>query len=159
MKKWTLILLLGVSLSACKKEQVDVFVVDPVSVKQSGNKQNLKSDLQFLSIAYTDLFGNQISNRDLQALMAGYNSIGDKQVIIDRIVRKMLTNSGIDRPSSAEMRDDIESFVKASFQRFFVREPSEMEVWYFTSVIEKNPDIQPEEIYYVLMSSEEYRYF
>ena len=159
MKKLIAIACLVLTLTSCKRETLDVFVVDPIQVNQSKDRDNLKSDLQFISIAYADLFGSQISNRDLQALMSGYNSVGDKQLVIDRIIRKLLTSPGINKPNAVTMRSDLDAFIQESFKRFFVRDAAEMEVWYFKSVIEENPDIQPEEIYYVLMSSEEYRYY
>lgn len=158
MKKTLLIALIFVFVS-CKKETITQYEVEPVHLKQSGNKSNLKSDLQFVSIAYSDLFGVQISANDLNVILAGYNSVGDKSLIIDRIIRKLLSAGGIDKPTDADMRANLDAFIEACFERFFVRKATEMETWFFKSKIEANPQLKPEDIYYVLMSSNEYRYY
>lgn len=147
------------ALISCQKEPAYVYEINPVNVTRSKDKSNLKSDLQFVSIAFADLFGSQISANDLNTILEGYNSVGDKGLVIDRVLRKMLTLNGIIKPSSTEMRADLNAFIQESFERFLVREPAEMELWFFTSILEKNATLQPEDVYYALMTSTEYRYY
>lgn len=158
MKKAILFLSIALVLS-CQKEVNYQYELTPVSLTQSKDKGNLKSDLQFVSIAYSDLFGAQISANDLHTILEGYNSLGDKGLIIDRVLRKMLSVNGIIKPDGATMRADIEGFLTESFERFLVRKPAEMELWYFKSILEKNTNLEPEDIYYALMTSIEYRYY
>lgn len=159
MKKLLLILLCVSSLAACKKEMVNVYEINPVHVSPNGQKANLKSDLQFVSIAYSDLFGKQISAQELNALIAGYNSVGDKALVIDLIIRNLLVQPGIIKTNQAAMQSDPETFINETFERFFIREPSEMERWYFSDIILSNSQLLPEDIYYALMSAEEYRHY
>ncbi len=158
MKKVLLFLSLALFFS-CQKEVQYQYELTPLNLTQSKDKSNLKSDLQFVSIAYSDLFGSQISANDLNTILEGYNSVGDKGLIIDRVLRKMLSANGILKPDAATMRADMEAFLTESFERFLVRKPAEMELWYFTSILEKNQAIAPEDIYYALMTSTEYRYY
>ncbi|TNE79296.1 MAG: hypothetical protein EP332_11340 [Bacteroidetes bacterium] len=158
MKK--LLLIFGlVSLFSCQKELKYAYELEPVNLSQSKDKSNLKSDLQFVSIAYSDLFGKQIAASDLNVILEGYNSVGDKGVVIDRVLRKMLAVNGIIKPDASVMRADLDAFIEESFERFLVRKPAEMERWFFASIMEKNSALQPEDIYYALMTSTEYRYY
>jgi len=160
MKKALIGLTLLLALSSCKREQVNQYVIDDQHVSgNSSNKISQKSDLQLISIAYSDLFGKQISPSELNVLIAGYNAVGDKGLIIDRVIRRMLSAQGIQKPTDSEMRADPDEFVKDCFRKFYVREPSELELWYFTKTINENGTIKPEDIYYVMMSAEEYRYY
>lgn len=146
-------------LTSCRKEIENVYAIDPVYVSQSGQKNNLKSDLQFVSIAYSDLFGQQISTTELNAMLAGYNSVGDKALVIDLIIRNLLVKPGIIKSSQLEMQNDPDAFIDETFERFFVREANEMEKWYFGNSINSNSQLLPEDIYYALMSAEEYRHY
>lgn len=159
MKKIILYFLFIGLLTSCKKEISNVYEIAPVNVRQSGEKGNLKSDLQFISIAYSDLFGTQISASELNSLLSGYKAVGDKTLIIDVILRNLLVKPGIVKIDQATMRADPEAFVKSSFERFFVREPTEMETWFFANLINENNQFLPEDIYYALMRAEEYRYY
>ncbi len=159
MKRTYWILILGIVLVSCRKEIRNVYEIDPVHVGQRGSKTHLKSDLQFVSIAYSDLFGRQISTQELNTLIAGYNSVGDKGLVIDLIVRNLLQKPGIVKETASEMQSDPEAFVKKTFERFFIRKPSEMETWFFSDLIRENSDLNPEDFYYALMSTEEYRYY
>lgn len=136
-----------------------MYEIAPVNVRQSGEKGHLKSDLQFISIAYSDLFGKQISTAELNALISGYKAVGDKPLIIDLIVRNLLVKPGIVTINQATMQADPEAFIKGAFERFFIREPTEMETWFFTNLINENQQFLPEDIYYALMRAEEYRYY
>lgn len=159
MKKLLTALVLVLLFSSCRKEVENVYAIDPVYVSQNGQKNNLKSDLQFVSIAYSDLFGQQISATELNALLAGYNSVGDKALVIDLIIRNLLVKPGIIKTTQQEMQNDPDAFIEATFERFFVREASEMEKWFFGNSIKSNSQLLPEDIYYTLMSAEEYRHY
>lgn len=152
-------LFLFLALSSCKKEVPTVYELNPVSVRKGGAKTNFKTDLQLVSIAYADLFGKQIGTQELNVLIDGYKAVGDKSLVIDLIIRNMLNNQEVIKPSTQTMRGDIEKFLFETYERFFNRNPNELELWFFKDLIEKNPELLPEDIYYALMSSEEYRFY
>lgn len=157
-----LIFLLSVFfLWACKPtENIYLYEVNDVSVTQSGiDKKNPKSDLEFISLAYSDLFGKTIPENSLQSMVLAYNAMGDKALIADLIIRNMLNSPEADVPTNQEMRADVEGFIVATFKKFYVREPGEYELWYFRSLIDGDSQITPEIIYYAFLTSDEYRFY
>ena len=76
-----LIISLIITGSSCKKELTKeyVYIVDSVNVTKSGvYKPNTKNNIEFISIAYSDLFGATISNDKLTNLSIAYDAFGDK---------------------------------------------------------------------------------
>lgn len=160
MKHTALVISLLLLLLSCKKETLYTYEVNEVNVQQPGvDKPNIKTDLEFISIAYTDLFGNTIPSDKLEDLSLAYVSFGDKQSIIDMIILNFMEESGVQIPSRAEMEADVESFVESSYQKFFVRQPNAFEKWFVSEKIKENSDLSPELVYYAFMTSEEYRYY
>jgi hypothetical protein len=147
--------------SACSQtETVYLYEVNEVEVSQPGvDKNSLKSDLEFISLAFSDLFGTTLTENQLLTLVTGYNAIGDKGLVADVIIRNFLNNPGADVPTTQEMKADVPAFIKATYRRFYVREPGEYELWYFENLIANDPDVTPEIIYYAFLTSDEYRYF
>ena len=154
-------IILILSLSACKPvEDLYIYEVNEVEVVQPGiDKNSPKTDLEFISLAYSDLYGKTISNELLNSMVLSYNSLGDKTIISDLLIRNMLNSPEADIPSNQEMRNDIDGFIKATFNKFYVREPGEYELWYFRNLIQGDPDLTPELLYYAFLTSDEYRFY
>lgn len=155
-------MLLSIALLVSCQGGQDVYLyeVDEVEIKSTNlDKNNLKTDLEFLSLAYSDLFGTTISENALTQMVNSYNSVGDKLLIADYIIRNMINAPGASVPTNQAMRADIETFVQDAYKKFFVREPSEYERWHFQQLIEQDTDIRPEQIYYAFLTSDEYRYY
>jgi hypothetical protein len=154
---WCVALLL---LAGCKKEKIYTYEVDDVTVEQPGAlKPNVKSDLEVLSIAYSDLFGTTIPADALEALALSYQSFGDKRLVMDMVILNFLNDPNVQMPSDATMRADIEGFVDASYRKFFVREPSAFERWFVSDLIRKDAGLTPDLVYYAFMTSAEYRFY
>ena len=87
MKNRNTFLLIGLillaSLIGCKDpDPLYQYEVNNVAVTQPGiDKGNIKSELEFISLAYTDLFGTPLTNAQLLNLVAAHNSLGDKGLI------------------------------------------------------------------------------
>ena len=80
----------------CKKETQYIYDVNPVTVEQEGGiKQHPKTTTEFISIAYSDLFGSTISNADLQKLNVAYSAFGDRKLIEDMIIKNFFFQAGI----------------------------------------------------------------
>ncbi|MEL6649211.1 MAG: hypothetical protein AAFQ87_00255 [Bacteroidota bacterium] len=155
------LLVLGLSLVACQGGQdVYLYEVNEVDIRSTNlEKNNLKSDLEFLSLVYSDLFGTTVPENTLTQMLNSYNSIGDKTLIADYLIRNMLNAPNAGVPSDQEMRGDVEAFIGATYKKFYVREASEYERWYLKQAIEQDPDLSPEQIYYAFLTSDEYRYY
>lgn len=144
----------------CKKEKVYIFEVEDVSVTQPGaDKPNIKTDEEFISIAYSDLFGTNITQTELEELSLAYISFGDKRAVIDWIILNFLNDQSVDVPTDPEMRADVNAFVDGAFQKFLVRDANEFEKWWIANKIEEETDITPELAYYAFMTSNEYRFY
>lgn len=161
MRKLLLLPLIALLVvSGCKKETFFTYEVEDVDVSQPGAvKPNVKSDLEFISIAYTDLFGSTISPSQLQDLALAYQSLGDKRTAIDMIILNFLNESGLQIPSNTTMRADVDGFVEDTYRKFLVREPSAYEKWFVVNHIETDNGITPEMVWYAFMTCQEYRFY
>ena len=152
-------LFLVVLAGACK-EKLTVYDVNDLEITQPGaDKPNVKSDEEFISIAYSDLFGTTISRDQLDVLSLAYVSFGDKRLIIDMIIRNFLNEPTADIPTALEMNADPEKFVTDAFRKFLIREPNEFEKWYISNLIISDTAVSPEVVYYGFMTCNEYRFY
>ena len=62
-------------------------------------------------------------------------------------------------PSDSTMRADIDAFVKDTYRRFLVRDPSEAEKTWFHNYIEADPNVTPEIVYFSFAMSNEYLFY
>lgn len=160
MKRILHIAILGILLVSCTEVEHNLYEVDQVNVNDDSATKGLKkSDLQLMSIMFTDVFGRSISQNELQNLADVYNSFGDKQVIIDRLTWNMVNDAGADLPDQTMYANNPEGLVNLLFTRYYSREPNEMEVWYYTNWMQENPNLEVKHLAFVLLSSEEYKYY
>jgi hypothetical protein len=161
MKKLLLIpLICLLALGACKNEKRYIYEVEEQEIYQSANdKKNLKTTTQFISIAYNDLFGSNITTQQLQQFDVALQAFGDKNVIQEMIVKNLINRGGTQIPSDIAMRGDLPSFVEQTYLRIYNRKPNEFEAWKLKDMVEKNADITAKMVYYSLMTSEEYKYY
>lgn len=158
LKYFTLIVAILLLFTACKKEYI--FGVDDVDVVQnSASKNNVKTTTEFVSIAYSDVFGTTIPQNYLTKLSLAYLSFGDKKLVEDIIIKNMLNAPGVQLPSQQTMLADIDLFVTNTYKKFYNREPGEYELWKMKQLIEADQTITPELIYYAFLTSDEYRYY
>ena len=162
IKLKTLLLFLGVVflITSCKKETDFIYGVTDVDIqKPDANKPNVKSTFTFISIAYSDLFGANISQTQLVELQTAYAAFGDHRLIEQMIIKNFLNDVGIDIPSQTEMNADVEQYIKDSYVKFFNRLPNEFELWHIENEIAGDDTMTPELIYFAMMTSNEYRYY
>jgi hypothetical protein len=153
------VLALG-AFSGCQKEKNIIYDVNDVNVNRpEGNKDYVKSLAEFISIAYTDLFGQNISQAQLQKLAVPYSGFGDLKLIEDMIIKNFLNSPSVVVPSDTDMRANVDQFIADTYQKFFNRNPNEFELWHMKNLIDENADITPELVYYAIMTSNEYRYY
>jgi len=147
-------------LSSCKKDTNYIYEVDDVTVSQAGGeKGNVKTTTEFISIVYSDLFNTTIPTGVLVNLQKSYEAFGDKKLIEDRIVRHFLDSSAVQIPSDATMRANIPLFVDETILRFFNRNPDAFEKYFIVNIIQANTDVTPMMVYYACLTSDEYRYY
>tara|TARA_Y100000385_G_scaffold287039_1_gene350346 strand:- start:172 stop:660 length:489 start_codon:yes stop_codon:yes gene_type:complete len=146
---------------ACSKDPNYLFEVENVEINQaSDDKNRLKTDIEFVSIAYNDLYGQNISQGELDDIITVYKSFGDKSLVIEMIIRKFISNEDSQIPNiNRASKQTVEQFVQETYETIFNRTPNAFEKWYLTDYIQNHQEIDAEMIYYALMTSNEYRYY
>ena len=149
------------TLVSCKKEKKVTYHVNDVNITQNAAvKDHLKSTTEFISIAYSDIFGTVISTDKLADLSTMYKAFGDKKLIEEMVIKNFLNEptiqiSQIDRTSEIT----IQNFVTDSYKKLFNRTPDEYELWFVADSIVKDSDLTAELVYFSLMTANEYRYY
>ncbi|MBT5616046.1 MAG: hypothetical protein HOJ77_07285 [Flavobacteriales bacterium] len=160
MKK--IIFLLSVlTLVSCKKEKKAVYGLNDVDISQnSANKDYLKSTTEFISIAYSDIFGTVISINKLADLTKIYKAFGDKKLIEQMVIKNFLNEPSIQIPQiDRSSASTINTFTQNMYIKLYNRTPDEYELWFISNMIENDTDLTSELIYFSLMTANEYRYY
>jgi len=156
-----LCILLSIVCFACTKDDPKyVYKIQDIEISEPGAKKpNVKTSTEYISIAYSDAFGSTISNDLLNDLKKIYIAFGDLGVTEDLIIRNFLNASSAEVPTLVEMNQDIKQFVIDAYKKVYNRLPNEYEQWFLTNLIQNDSDVTPEVVYYVLMTSNEYRQY
>lgn len=146
--------------AACTKEKDMIYEVNPVQVT-SGNsvKNHVKNTSEFVSIAHADLFGTPVSQSELVKLNTVYTAFGDKKIVEDIIVKNYLNDPAVNIPSTPAVNGDTAKFITNTYKKFYNREPDVFEAYYMKEQVRLNASLDPLVIYYVFMTSDEYRFY
>ncbi|MEM7372256.1 MAG: hypothetical protein AAF587_26800 [Bacteroidota bacterium] len=155
------LLCLGACLVSCQEREVDfVYQLNQADVSASEiNKNQEKTLEQYISILHANLFQKALSADELVELRDCMTSIGDKELGKQMIVSNFMNHPAIILPTKEDMRTDIDKFIKDTFRRFLIREPTEAELAYFRNLIQRQPGITPELVFTAFAMSDEYRYY
>ena len=148
-------------LFSCKKAKNVIYQLNDVTIEQnSANKDHLKSTTEFISIAYSDIFGTVISTNKLADLTTIYKAFGDKKLIEQMVIKNFLNEPTIQIPQiDRSSMSTINNFVTDAYKKLYNRNPDEYELWFVADLITKDDDLTAELVYYSLMTSNEYRYY
>ena len=160
MKKILVLTILLIGFTSCNKETEYIYEVNDVQVRQDIiGKGILKSTIEFLSIAYSDIYGNTISQNQLNRLSLLYLAFGDKKLLEDLLIKNMINRPEALLPSNQTMRADVDLFVVNAYQKLYNRSPNELEVFTLKKNINENAQMTADMVYYAMMTSDEYRYY
>jgi hypothetical protein len=149
-----------VGTTSCKKKKEYVYEITPVTAKkESRNKNSIKTPNEFISLAYSDLFGVSIASKKLLLLNEGYTLFGDKKYVESIIIRNLLNDPQLQLISTQNMRANPKDFVTKAYKTLFAREVTEYELQYLTNYINTTPTLTSKLFYHSLLSSNEYRYY
>lgn len=146
--------------ASCQEEYYYVYGIEDVNIKPvNSEKDKPKTHTQYISILYANMFQKAIGpNQMLQALNA-IESIGDKQVAYDMLVSKYMNDPDVKIPSEESMRNNPEQFVRDTYTRFLVRQPTEAELQWMINYIESRPSLTPELVYFSFATSNEHAHY
>ena len=106
------------------------------------------------------MYGQNISQGELDDIITVYKSFGDKSLVIEMIIRKFISNEDSQIPNiNRASKQTVEQFVQETYETIFNRTPNAFEKWYLTDYIQNHQEIDAEMVYYALMTSNEYRYY
>ncbi len=141
-------------------ENTYVYEVNEINVEpNNAEKDKIKASGQYIAILYANLFQTALSPSELVDYAELIASIGDKQVAYETIIAKFLSSPDVVIPSKSEMDSNVGQFVIDTYQRFYVRNPSQAEKTYFVNYLESRPDVTPELVYFSFATSAEYNYY
>lgn len=147
-------------LTACKKEPERIYELHAVEARGfSGNKTKPKTKEQYISILYTNLFQTALSGNQLVQIINTMESIGDKELAREVIISNFMNRPGVILPSIDYMRNETDSFLDETYERFFVRKPTEAERQWFKNFLQSNPQVTTELVYYAFALSDEYLFY
>lgn len=158
--KSILVLTAIVAFASCSKEKRVVFGVVPQAVyEDKARKTKRKSDAEYISILYTNLYQTPISTNQLYKTQNIIFSIGDRNVASELVLSNYFNTLTLKIPTNSEMRSNIDSFVENTYKRFYLRYPSEGEKTFFKNYITNNSNVSVEMVYTAFAVSDEYQYY
>ncbi len=146
-------------LQACRKQD-DIYELEtPLLQADNSSKTKLKTNEQFINILYTQLFQTAPTEDYLSALSTILTSIGDQLLAREVVIANFFNTPEVQLPSNEEMRNDIGTFVDATYKNFYLRHAGAAEKAWVTRFIETQPDFTPELVYFAFALSNEYLYY
>jgi len=146
-------------VSACKKETYDYNITDQEVQPPNAGKTKLKTDGQYVSILYANLFQTALSSNQLFQITQCIESVGDKDLVREVVISNFMNRPDVIIPSDSLMRADIDQFMEETYERFYVRHMTEAERTWFRNYIENHPNVRPELIYFSFALSNEYLFY
>jgi hypothetical protein len=160
MRNFYISILCIACLFACTKEKKVVFGVRPeVLYEDKAKKTKKKSDAEYISILYTNLYQTPISPNQLYKTQNVIFSIGDHNVASELVLSNYFNTTGLKIPTDGQMRNNIDSFVTTTYKRFYLRLPSEGEKTFFKNYISLNSNVTVEMVYTAFAASDEYQFY
>ena len=157
MKKIVVILLLVLTvLSGCRKDDPVKYGLNSTDIlTPSVNKDKQKTPAQYIAVLYVNLFQQAISTADQVEIERLLRSIGDKRLAYELIISSYMNDPQVILPAYTDMRADLDQFIIETYERFYVRPPSQLELEYMKNYLENNTDITPELVYFAFAISDE----
>lgn len=147
-------------LGACRPDDQYLYEVNTVDLMASNDhKSREKSDEQYIATLYANLFQKSISGDRMAEIKDAISSVGDKDLARQLVISRFLNDPAVMIPTQEDMRSNLESFVRMTYERFMIRPPSQAELLYLVNYLEKNPQLTPEMVYLSFLLSEEYQFY
>lgn len=110
MRKILFVCLLFFVISSCKKDLS--YGIDPITtMPPNAQKTKLKSNEQYISILYANLFQKAMSANELVEINHCIEGFGDVETIHEVILSNFMNRSDVIIPSDSLMRADIGAFL------------------------------------------------
>lgn len=145
---------------SCKKEIRVSYQVDDFNITETkSQKIKAKNEAEYISILYTNLFQEAISPSILYQTQNVMYSIGDQDAAKEMLLSNYFNLPSILIPSTEDMHRNSEKFITETYKRFYLRQPSQAELYYFKNYIKSNPKLTVEMVYTAFAASDEYGFY
>ena len=151
----------GSFFTSCKKQETkyEYDVINEDILPANVNKTRLKTTDQYVAILYANLFQKALSSNNLFTISQCFDSVGDQILARQILIANLMKKSGVIIPTTVDMNADMDKFIKDTYVRFYVRNPTESEKAYMKKMIQADPNITPELVYMSFALSDEYSYY
>jgi hypothetical protein len=147
-------------LAACtEKENLSYGLQDQVVYEDKTQKTKRKSESEYISILYTNLYQQPISPNQLYKTQQVVQSIGDRTLAWEMLLSNYFNKPGIQMPDEAFMRAETDSFINMAYRRFYLRRPGEAERAWFRNFIRNRSDATVEMVFTAFAASDEYAFY
>ena len=147
-------------LAACtEKENLSYGLQDQVVYEDKTQRTKRKSESEYISILYTNLYQQPISPNQLYKTQQVVQSIGDRTLAWEMLLSNYFNKPGIQMPDEAFMRAETDSFINMAYRRFYLRRPGEAERAWFRNFIRNRSDATVEMVFTAFAASDEYAFY
>ena len=154
------VFILALGLMACREKNSFIYEVNELETEaQNSTKGTLKTERQYISILYANLFQKALSANEMVEIIDLIEACGDKETVHEVIISSFMNSPNKIIPTDSVMRSDLPAFVDDTYRRFFVRPPSEAEKSWFVNFISNNDKVIPELVYISFALSNEYQFY
>ncbi len=163
--KILIFLFLGlVVATGCKKKEEfnEIYELDEFNaLPPSSGKLKVKTDEQYVSILYSNLFQEAISVSQLNEITKAMFSVGDKQLAREMVVNTFMKDPKVVLPpANSLVAENLDKFLEETYKRFMIRNISEAErKWFKNYITNTNPKPTVEEVYMAFALSNEYQVY
>ena len=158
--KNSIIIVLLISIVACTQERKLEYEVNNVNLLPSdAPKTKLKSEEQYISVLYSNLFQRSLSADELFDISNATASLGDKQLAHQMIVSNFMSKADIKLPADTLMRNQTDKFISDAYIRFLIRRPTQAELTYWNTYIKGHSKVNVIQVYTAFALCDEYGYY
>jgi len=144
----------------CKKDVERIYEVNNIDLLPPNTIKNKnKTNEQYVSIVYANLFQKALSANQLFEISQCLQSKGDQVLAREVLISNLMNKKNVIIPTDSVMRLDIDKFITETYIRFLVRRPTEAEKTYFRNYVKSNANVTPELIYFSFALSDEYMFY
>ena len=147
-------------ISSCQKDNPVVYEVNPQDIlSPTEGKIKEKSPQQFVAVLHANLFGTPISVSDQVEVERLLRSTGDKRLTWELLVSSYMNDPNVQLPDNLIIQNDMDGFIVETYNRFYFRPPSQIELEWWRNYLTNNPDVSTELVYLAFATSDEYFFY
>lgn len=160
MRKISFLVFILLITAACSRESQTIYEVNNVNITGAdAPKTKPKTNEQYISILYANLYGRSLSANELSEASSAIASLGDKNLSHDMIVSTLINSPEIKLPANDLMRIETDKFITDTYKRFLIRIPTQAELTYWNNYVKSHPTLTVQQVFTAFALCDEYGYY